>query len=233
MKNLLKCFFVVAAILMFGACTIHKPAEPIRTVTVRGIGSVTEEPDAASLELSVNTSGWIAKQAASDNALITSKVIEAIKESGVGTNDISTSGYLINQEKSWVNGRQINGKYIVTNSIKVVVNNTAILGDIIDNAVKAGANGIDSLTFLLLDKASAVRQARTAAVQQAQDTASLLAGSSGCILGQVMKIDEISSGENSAVRYLKTSAEEVSTSEIIQKGKINVHAQVEITYALQ
>ena len=161
------------------------------------------------------------------------RVIEAIKAVGISEENIKTQDYSIGQEHSWQNGKKINGKYVVSNSISITVTNTDLLGQLIDDAVKAGANGVKSLTFKLADNSSALRQARTAAVKQAQDTAALLAGASGCKLGQAIKIVESNARNPEMAMYNMVTEEAAKTVTSIQTGKLDICASVTITFELQ
>ena len=66
MKYAGKMVLIVLAGMFVTACTINKPAEKVRTVTVNGTGSVSVSPDSAVLSFSVTTSGWSAKQIVTD-----------------------------------------------------------------------------------------------------------------------------------------------------------------------
>ena len=161
------------------------------------------------------------------------RVIEAIKAVGISEENIKTQDYSIGQEHSWQNGKKINGKYVVSNSISLTVTNTDLLGQLIDDAVKAGANGVKSLTFKLADNSSALRQARTAAVKQAQDTAALLAGASGCKLGPAIKIVESNARNPEMAMYNMVTEEAAKSVTSIQTGKLDICAGVTITFELQ
>ena len=70
--------------------------------------------------------------------------------------------------------------------------------------------------YFVSDSANTIRRARTAAVQNAQDAASLLAGASGCKIGAVVEINN----------------EEITTS-TTSDGKIVTSATIKITYNLE
>lgn len=232
MKKIIKIIGAVLAVSLFTSCTINKTVEK-RTITVTGSSSVKVTPDTACVDFEVYTTSWIAKQAVADNATIMNRVIEAIKAVGITEENIKTQDYSIGQEHSWQNGKKINGKYAVTNTITLVVHNTDLLGQLIDDAVKAGANGVKSLTFKLADNSSAMRQARTAAVKQAQDTAALLAGASGSKLGPALKITESNASYPAMVMYDMVAEEASKNATSIQTGKLDINASVTITFELQ
>jgi uncharacterized protein len=236
MKEILKKAVLFSAVCMLFSCAVNKHAETPRTITVNGTGTVSAEPDQASIIVSVITQEWVAKQASDENAASMTKVRDAVIAAGIKTDDITTTDYSIARQDTWVNGRSWPGKYQVRNSLNIVIKNTALASTVIDAAVAAGANELTSLSFSVADTSSLVRQARTLAVQQAQDTASLLAGASGCKIGQVISITENNNSDgqqiNRTAKFESTlAAADVSTP--VSAGKIKVVSSVTITYALQ
>ena len=137
MKKLLLGFAL--SIFMLSSCTVNKPAEQVRTITVSGQGSVTVEPDYVFLKFLVRTSEWNVSRAVERNAQNSNNVINAIKEVGIDENDISTADYRISQD----NTKDYPGLYTVYNYISVIVRNVDLAGKIVDVAVKdkVGANG--------------------------------------------------------------------------------------------
>lgn len=232
MKHIFTAVCAGAAFVLFGACTISKAPENTRSITVTGTGSVKAEPDQAELVLSVNTYNWIAKNGATDNAVIMARVLDAVKAAGITEKDLKTTDYSISQENRWQDGRQITGRYIITNRLNVLVHDISKVSDILDAAVAAGANEVTSISFEIADSAGAARQARTLAVQQAQDSASLLAGAGGCKLGKVLSIiEESGSQPRIANALLKSAGGDAATP--INAGKVEVSSTVTVTYALQ
>lgn len=210
-------------------------AEPRRAITTRGAASVSAKPDMARITLSVVTQEWVAKTATESNAVTMDKVFSAVKACGVSEEDISTQGFNIHRQDTYSNGRSYPGRYRVSNSLCVSIRNIDMASAVIDAAVAAGANEMSSLSFSLSDKSALLRQARTMAMQNAQDTAALLAGASGCKLGEVLDIKEggaaapaFSARANSAMMMADSAA-----STPISAGQISVEAEVTVTYALE
>lgn len=215
-------------VLLTSACTVNKPAEQVRTITVSGEGSVSVKPDYVFLKFLVKTSDWNVSKAVEKNAQNSNNVINAIKETGVDSNDISTADYRISQD----NSKDYPGMYTVYNYINVIVRNVDTAGTIVDVAVKdkIGANGITSFDFGVSDKTTALRQARTLAVQNAQDAAALLAGASGCKVGTVVEITE--NFTNTSPVMLKSNFTDAGFSTKFEPGTIDVNSNVTIKYNL-
>jgi hypothetical protein len=64
-----------------------------KTLQVMGVGTVSAQPDQAIILLAVQTQAATATQASSDNALIMSKVMDALANTGIGKSSIETVSY--------------------------------------------------------------------------------------------------------------------------------------------
>ena len=237
MKKVIKNFAVIGGCaLLLSSCVIKQPqekAESPKTITVTGNGSVTVEPDLIYLKFLVKTTDWNVSKAVEKNAVNTNNVLTSITQTGIPESDISTSDYSITQD----NSNNYPGQYTVKNSISVVIRNTEIAGSVIDAAVKqnVGANGITSFKYGVSDKTTALRQARTLAIQDAQDAASLLAGASGCKITGVQSINEYTPMVSQVNDYmmLKSTASNESTTTPIKEGLVNISSQVNITFTIE
>ena len=190
MKKLLNAKLVLAVLgaVFFTSCTIKTTENNRRTVSVSGTGSVEVEADNATIILSVITRGK--DVAAKENAEKMTKVHESVLALGILPEDVSTEHYTINQESNYLNGKVIYGDYVATNRIKIFIKDLTMAGNVIDAAIKAGANQLSSFQYGISNKESFVKQARTLAVQNARDTANLLATTSGAFLGKVISLNE-------------------------------------------
>ena len=177
---------------------------------------------------------WNVSKAVEKNAVNSNNAINAIISVGVPQEDISTSDYSITQD----NSNNYPGQYTVRNTISVVIRNLDIAGAVIDAAVKqnTGANGVTSFKYGVSDQTTSLRQARTIAIQDAQDAASLLAGASGCKITGVQSINEYPSRTiqqaNDYMLYKTSSAAEGSSTQI-KEGTMIISSEVNITYTIE
>ncbi len=236
MKNSIKSILIIGlGTALLSSCMIGRPQKeeaPVRSITVSGTGSVSVKPDMVSMKFIVKSTGWNCPQAAERNAINTTNTINAIKEAGIPESDISTYDYSITQD----NSHAYAGEYTVRNTIAVVIRNIDLTGKIIDAAVKnnTGANGITSFEYLVSDKATALREARTLAIKNAQDAAALLAGASGCKVENVLEIreDYTSSGRSNDMMFKAASMNGGSTPTPIVEGNITITSNVTVKYEL-
>ncbi len=119
-------------------------------ITVTGEAMKNVQPDQVVINFGLETQALSADQASSMNADTMNKVIDAVKALGITDKDLSTSGYNIypNYDST---GRIITG-FTVSNTVSVKTSMLDKAGQIIDAAVKAGANRVDGVFFGLSDE---------------------------------------------------------------------------------
>lgn len=122
-------------------------------ISVTGTATRDVAPDEVVINFGVETQSLTAIEASQKNAATMNNVIEAVKDLGISDDEISTSRLNI-----WPNydtsGRIITG-YTVSNIVSVKTEQIAKASQIIDAAVEAGTNRVDSIFFALsaeLDK---------------------------------------------------------------------------------
>lgn len=185
--------FILAAIAM-SACgpttLVANPAPPQRSLDVTGTGMVYLAPDVAYINIGVHTEKDTAADAVAENNTQTQQVIAAIQAAGVDVKDIKTSNFSIypNTQYDPQTSQKIGTTYVVDNTVNVTVRKLDQLGNMLDAAVKSGANSVNSVQFDVFDKTAALQQARTQAVKDAQTQAQQLAGDAGVSLGDVQSI---------------------------------------------
>jgi len=156
--------------------------EPAKDVlTVSGESVVTTAPDKAEIYVRIETEAETAKEAKDANAEISAKVKEALLNAGVEKTDIETSQFNLYPKQKYIeeNETYITIGYVLQNVMKVTTKKVDKAGELVDVAVNAGANGIDSVYFGLtkekrqeiekeaLAKATEIAKARAKALSEA------------------------------------------------------------------
>lgn len=232
---------ILACTILLSSCTIHQDNYSKRTVSVSGTGSVTLEADNATIILSVITKGKEVAETTEDNAKKMTAVQDAIIKSGIQKDCISTQNFSVYQESHYDNktGKQVYDDYRVTNQIKILVKKIDKVSEVIDLALKSGANQLSSLDYGVSDTETAKTQARLLAIQQAKEAANLLAGASGAQLGKVLSISEHADYSYPRTRLMKASmanADMLETSAVstpVSGGSSTVTISVDAVYQLK
>ena len=173
-----------------------------RTITVVGRGEVKVKPDVANTTVGVEALGETVDAAMADAEARMTSVIDALKKMGIADKDIQTSNFSINFERQMdqkpVSAQATPGKfeppagfYRVSNMVQVTIRDMDKVGDVIDNAVKAGANNVWGISFALDKTDTLETQAREAAVKDARARAESLAGLNDVQVGDVIAVSEV------------------------------------------
>lgn len=221
-----------------GGKTIEAQDHTLTTISVSGEGKVTAPPDIAELVFGVQTgrqdSAKTAMQLLTQNM---TKVIDAVKASGVAEKDIATEQFSLNPEYDWTDGKQVSRGFQAMETLRVKVRDLDKVSDVLGSATNAGANQAGSVSFTMDDPEVLRAQAREKAIAQAQGKALKLAGDLGLRLG---KIKGFSEGGVTPPMPLYRSEMAVSadmggggTGVPLPSGQQDVTAQVTITYELR
>ena len=137
---------------------ICMPAIPSREKTVSVTGSATSsvDPDVVNIYFGVEVEAVTAKEAVSANSAAMTAVIDAINNLGISDDEISTSSFNIypvyTNEVDPKTGVYVKSEvtgYKVSNILSVKTTKLNMAGSIIDAAVDAGANRVDSIYYSL------------------------------------------------------------------------------------
>ncbi len=239
MRTKFLVFAILALTLVLSACgpaSINQAAQPLpRTLNVNGVGQAYLTPDIAYIYIGVHTEADTAANAVSTNTAQTTSVTEAIKKAGVDAKDISTTNFSIYPSQQYTPDGQISGTvYMVDNTVYVTVRDLASLGSLLDDVVGAGANSINSIQFDVADKAEAVKEARSKAVEDAKKQAQELAEAAGISVGD---IQTISFYDNSPYPMFAGKGggggDAASAAVPIQPGQLTISVNVNIVYFIQ
>ena len=163
-----------------------------RTITVVGDGTVSIKPDVARANIGVEAVKPTVEAAAAESNKATAQVLAALKELGIADSDIQTSGYSVYSERYGSDGAPADQiQYRVSNTVNVLIRDLDNVGQVLDTSIKAGANNIYGVEFLLDDPTAARSVARKQAVDNANATAQELAELSGVKVGKIISISEV------------------------------------------
>ena len=225
---------ILVLALVLSACGTAT-AQP-RTLSVSGNGTVYLTPDIANIYIGVHTEDPVITIAVNKNNTQTQALVDALKNAGVAEADIQTSNFSVylNSTYDKQTGQSTGSDYAVDNTVYITVRDLTKLGNLLNTAVSAGANNINSITFDVADKTAAMAQARQKAMENAASLASELAQTAGATLGE---IQNISYSDVSPSPYYYGmgggGASAPNASVPIQPGKTEISVSVSVTYALK
>jgi len=161
---------------------------PVLSTSGQGEAKVT--PDRASVLVNVQTRGATAAVAANENAQKTKAVLDALTKLGLSRDQLSTEGYTVYPEMRYDKDGQSPKvvAYVVTNAVRAETKRPEQAGAIVDAAIGAGANMINSLSFYASSIDEARRQAIAAAVGSARADAEAMARAAGGTLGALLEL---------------------------------------------
>ncbi|HEX7620831.1 MAG TPA: SIMPL domain-containing protein [Anaerolineales bacterium] len=233
MRTKLSIFVIVLA-LALSACGTAA-AQP-RSLSVSGNGTVYLTPDIAYIYIGVHNEEPAIATAVNSNNTQTQALVDALKNAGIAAVDIQTSNfsvYTTSYDKA--TGQPTGTAYAVDNTVYVTVRDLTKLGTLLNTAVGAGANNINSITFDVADKTAAMAQARLKAMDNARSLATELAKTAGVTLGQIQVVNY---SDNSPIAYNYGmggggGSAAPNASVPIQPGLTQVTVTVSVTYAIK
>lgn len=164
------------------------------TITVDGQATIYVDPDHASIDLGVETTGRTVGEALAQNNAKMAGVLAALRGAGVAQTQISTTQFSIAPQHPLLNDKsyqydysKISG-YQVTNKITVTVSDLARTGDVVDAAANAGANSSNSVVFEISNRDELLDKVRAQAMRNAKHKAEMMANAVGAGVGPLITV---------------------------------------------
>ena len=166
-----------------------------QTVSFTGEGKVKAAPDTARADIGLITEGKDTVTVQNENSSKMNAVIKFLKERGVSEADIKTSNYSLSPKYEYDKGKSSLVGYILNQNLTVTIRNLEKIGEILDGAVRSGANQINSVSLFIERPEELKNKAREEAVKQAKEKAAFTSKTAGFRLGRLVNFAEGFSGE--------------------------------------
>lgn len=223
----------------YGSCCDHNSQYPYSygfranasnyKMNINGKGSVMVDPDIATVSLGVITENKELKAAQEENAIISTKVLNSLINSGIEEKDIKTETYTINPEYDYVEGKQVFRGYKVTHTFKVTIKNLKKIGEIIDSAVASGANVVNNINFTISNPSIYYRKALNLAIDDAVRKAESMESSLAIVINRIpISIIEEGQGYTPIAEKALYSAPAAATP--IKEGQIEIIANIKAVF---
>lgn len=138
---------VIALVALF----VFKPVSANgQTVNVQGIAEVKAMPDLVGIYLNVQANGETSAEAQAQIDEIFEELLVELLKLGLDRKDIVTESYSVNQDYDWTEEGRVDKGYVANHrvSIKLGINDTALMSLVLDEATEAGAT-VNYLNFEL------------------------------------------------------------------------------------
>ena len=184
----IRCLPAIAAILAHVSAAVAQDTAQPSEIHLSATVTVTRAPDWATVRMAVVTRAERAAEAARDNATSVQNVVLAVSALGFEAESIVTASYTVQPEYEVSRERRRVVGYSANTTLAIHVRNLDQLGEVIDQALGAGATGIEQIVYGLADVDAARRAATAEAVEQLRGDAEVMAGAARGRLGRVIRL---------------------------------------------
>jgi uncharacterized protein YggE len=206
------------------------PQPPVIVVT--GTSEVLEVPDEAVVRLGIVRQGSVAGTAQNDANTVAKEILSAIAKVGVPSKDIQTARLVLSPVYNTRGSDQRIVSYNATNTISVRLDNLAIVGNVIDAGLKAGANQLEGVQFRLRNELPSREQALKEAVQEARGKAEAMADALRVNLVEVIEASEGGVSVVPRAQSFALSEAAAAAPTPVSPGEIEIRANVTIRYRI-
>ncbi|MEZ4629480.1 MAG: SIMPL domain-containing protein [Deinococcales bacterium] len=222
--------------LLFWLSLSFSFAQGDHMISVSGQGTVYAEPDIALVDFGIiSQDGDLSKATANANAVISS-IREVLSALGIEDKDIRTSEFNIwPQDRYNRDGEVVGREYQVNHTLTVTVRESAKLGEVLSQAVAAGANNVNNIRYSFDNSEGLEQQARALAMANAKAKASQLAELAEVSLGKVIRIEEgVSYSDPSPMPVARYAMAEMANSAApVSGGQLAVSVSLAVVFAIE
>jgi uncharacterized protein YggE len=192
-------------------------------------------PDTVVITLGVQTRGTEVGPAVAANNETAERVMKAVTDLGVSPDDVQTTYFSIWTQTGYDEfGNPTDViTYFVDNTVTVTLHDVSQLGKLLGDALAAGANSVQSLSYTVADPSAVLGPARSEALADAQQQAGQLAAESGVALGEILTIVESSGGQAPVPEPYAGQVTPAASDVPTAAGTIEYIVQLAVTYGIR
>lgn len=228
------CALIWLALAASVAAQEPPPAQVPSIVTV-GEAVVRRPPDRAYVTISVETRAKSPRDAQRLNAEAMTAVQQRLTQARIARDGIRTTGYDLQQEFDFVQGRRVPREFVARNGVEVRVDDIGRTGEIVDAVVQSGATTVSGIRFDLQDRDAVEREALRLAVADARARADAAASGAGRTVDRILRIEDTRDSTIIGPRPMMTmarAAEGVAQTPV-EPGLIEIRARVTLTVSMR
>ncbi|HEX7056544.1 MAG TPA: SIMPL domain-containing protein [Bacilli bacterium] len=207
-----------------------------RTISVTGEGEIKVEPDVAYVSIGVQTEAATANEAQTANADAFADLQKMLANYAVDKKDIKTTNFSVQPQYQYGENQKpkIVG-YTATHMIEVTYRKLDMLGAMLDDLSKAGANRVNNIRFGTEKQHEYELQALDKAMDNARAKANALAKNAGGSVKGVLNITQNgSSGPPQIYTNITAAAAKslaAADTTTISSGQLTIQASVSVQFA--
>jgi len=210
-----------------------EPGDGTGSISVTGEATIKARPDTVTITLGVQEDAVTAGEAMDRCSAALNRVVAAILDAGVPRADVQTSN--LNLWPRYDYGEKGRGEiigYRASNQVTLTWDRLDKIGDLIDAAVRAGANTVSGLSFSLADSEALYLEAVAEAVRDARQKAEVMAAAAGVDVGRVknMSLDSHYSGP---IVMREGLGGDMAASVPVEPGQVEMRVTVRVEYGIQ
>lgn len=227
---------LLAIALATAAAAQEPPAAQVPSIVTVGEAVVRRAPDRAFVIVSVESRAKSPRDAQRLNAEAMTAVQQRLVQARIPREAIRTTGYDLQQEFDFVQGRRVPREFVARNGVEVRVDDITRTGEIVDAVVQSGATSVTGIRFDLQDRESVEREALRLAVADARARADAAAAGAGRSVDRVLRIEDSRDGLIVPPRPLMTmarTAEAAAPQTPVEPGLLEIHARVRLTVSIR
>jgi len=232
-----RALVLVIPVLCLAAPAVAQDATPDTkqpVIVTRGQANVKRAPDQAWVMIAAEARAANSADAQRGAADAMTAVNAALSRAGLPGDAIRTTGYTLQPDMEYVNGRGRVKGYIARNQVEVRVDDLKKLGGVIDAVGASGATSMSGLRFDIKDRATVERDALRLAVQDAMARARAIATGAGATLGAIVRIDEQGESAPPGIYAMRMTASAAGAPETpINPGELEIRASVTLTVGIK
>ena len=214
-------------------------------IWVSGEGSVTLEPDLATLGLGVEARGETVSDAIAEASTAMDAVLGALRGQGIQDRDVQTRNFNVWPEYEYQEVMQDGAMrrtrvlvgYVVSNTVTAKIRDLDSVGEVIDEVAAAGGDStrIDSVGFTVDDQSAYAEELRSKAVADAMEKASHYASLAGVSLGEVTFISEAAADAPIGPVFRESAAFAMAAAPAtsISGGEVELRMSVQVLFEIE
>jgi len=220
---------------LVAAVAAQQPAAPqVPSIVTVGEAVVRRAPDRAFVMVSVETRAKSPRDAQRLNAEAMTAVQQRLTQARLAKDAIRTTGYDLQQEVDFVQGRRVPREFVARNGLEVRVDEIGRTGEILDAVVQVGATSVSGIRFDLQDRDTVEREALRLAVADARARADAAASGAGRTVDHILRIEDARDSGIISPRPMMTMARaEAAAQTPVEPGLIEIHARVTLTASMK